>query len=127
MSNRVQYDGWTAEINSSCPPEMAAFIRNQPHRLATEKAEWIADLRRRGVKAAHPDDGWVDREAGTIHLCYPLFNDGLSVGDLLALGYPGNKTRIVRVVEAIMASPILIDWPRGKPFRWRFEAAGDLA
>lgn len=64
--------------------------------MAAEVREWIAKLRAAGVKAAHPDDGWVDREADTVHLCYPQFNDGLGVGDLLALGGP-ERSRIVRV------------------------------
>lgn len=62
-----------------------------------QRTRWIAQLRERGVKAAHPDDGWVDRDKDTVHLCYPDFNDGLAVGDPLALGSPWGDTRIVRV------------------------------
>lgn len=74
-----------------------------PHpRESDEAAEarWIADLRARGVKAAHPNDGWVHRDENKIHLCYPQFNDGVAVGDLMALGWPRwpEKTRIVRIV-----------------------------
>lgn len=60
------------------------------------ETEWIKGLRANGVKASHPDDGWVDREKNEIHLCYPQFNDGLKVGDRLALG-THDKFRIVEV------------------------------
>ena len=88
-------------IGSTCPPEMAAFIRDTPRRMADEQAAWVADLRAAGVKAAHPDDGWVDRAANTVQLAYATFNDNLQVGDLLALGSPWDRrpTRIVRVTR----------------------------
>ena len=57
---------------------------------------WITQLRSDGVKAAHPDDGWVDREKNTIHFAYPQFDDGVKVGDRIALGWP-DKWRIVTV------------------------------
>lgn len=59
--------------------------------------EWISGLRAAGVKAAHPDDGWVDRRANTVCFVYPQFNDGARVGDLVALGYHFTATRIVRL------------------------------
>jgi len=37
---------------------------------------WVAWLRSLGVKAAHPDDGWVDRRKSEVHLCYPYFDAG---------------------------------------------------
>ena len=63
---------------------------------------WIAALRAAGVRAAHPDDGWVDREENTVYFCYPQFDDGVAVGDLIALGWPqwGSEKpqhRVVRV------------------------------
>ena len=58
---------------------------------------WVADLRALGVKAAHPDDGWVNRKADTVQLVYPQFNDGPGVGDLIALGDP-ERYRLVRVI-----------------------------
>lgn len=48
--------------------------------------EWISDLRSKGVKAAHPNDGWNNREEKTLQLGYPAFNDGVSVGDIVAIG-----------------------------------------
>jgi hypothetical protein len=62
------------------------------------EAAWIADLRERGIKAAHPDDGWVDRENNIVTFCYPQFNSGVTVGDQIALGHH-DKHRIVEVVE----------------------------
>lgn len=61
-----------------------------------DKQEWITGLRARGVKASHPDDGWVDRMNNEIHLMYPDFDDGIAIGDLLALGMP-DKFRVVTV------------------------------
>lgn len=52
--------------------------------------EWRAALRAAGIKAAHPNDGWVDREALTVIMVYPDFDDGAGVGDVIALGWPDN-------------------------------------
>lgn len=57
---------------------------------------YIAALRARGIKAAHPDDGWVKRAENKLHFSYPHYNDGAQTGDLVALGYEFDKnTRIV--------------------------------
>lgn len=68
-----------------------------------EHDEWVESLRAQGIKAAHPDDGWVDREKSTVHFAYPQFNDGVKVGDQIALGWPGkhNKTRIVTITAHV--------------------------
>ncbi len=58
--------------------------------------EWIAKLRNQGVKAAHPDDSLVNQTANTVTFSYPQFNDGLDVGDFLALG-DENEHRIVKI------------------------------
>ena len=60
--------------------------------------KWVRHLRRVGVKAAHPDDGWVDREANTVTFSCPQFNDNPHVGDLIALGRP-EDWRLVRVTK----------------------------
>lgn len=71
---------------------------------AADAAEdkWIADLRIIGIKAAHPDDGWVDRKISNSHdfiqLQYPQFDDGLKVGDLIALGHP-DRYRVRKVLD----------------------------
>lgn len=69
-------------------------------RFQQEERSWVARLRAQGIKAAHPDDGWVHRDTNKIHLEYPQFNDGLGVGDLLALGWAHRRDyRIVRVTK----------------------------
>ena len=80
--------------------EHVAMAQAIDARLAAEEQEWVARLRLEGIKAAHPDDGWVNREKNEVMLCYPQFNDGLNVGDLLALGWP-DRWRIVRVQEVV--------------------------
>lgn len=72
--------------------------------MEQQQDEWIASLRAAGVKAAHPDDGWVNRKDNYVQFAYPQFNDGVKAGDLIALGWPrwGDKKpkhRIVRLVE----------------------------
>lgn len=72
------------------------------NQIVTERKEnelkWIEELRLQGVKAAHPDDGWVERDINQVTLCYPEFNDGVSVGDIIALG-SYDKWRLVKVIE----------------------------
>lgn len=80
-----------------------AMMRSIATTMEQQQAEWIAALRDAGVKAAHPDDGWVDRERNTVFFCYPQFDDGVAVGDLIALGWPQWNSkkpqhRIVRVI-----------------------------
>lgn len=79
-----------------------AIMRDIATTMEQQQEEWISGLRAAGVKAAHPDDGWVDRDANTVCFVYPQFDDGVNVGNLIALGWPtwsGNKSqhRIVRV------------------------------
>ena len=73
-----------------------------------ELREWIEELRDIGCVAAHPDDGWVDGRGAhplagntldrTIIFMYPYYNDGIQVGDLVALGTP-EEHRIVQLVK----------------------------
>lgn len=58
--------------------------------------DWISALRESGFKASHPDDGWVDRKRNTVHFAYPQFDDGVEVGDRIALGNP-DKYRTVTI------------------------------
>jgi hypothetical protein len=84
-------------------PDAVALFANIAADMERNQAGWIAALRASGVKAAHPDDGWVDRECNTVFFCYPQFDDGVAVGDLIALGWPQWNSkkpqhRIVRVI-----------------------------
>lgn len=96
-------------------PEHVVRAIEIDNKMAGDEATWVAGLRAQGVKAARPDDGWVDREHNTVAMEYPQFNDGLAVGDLLALGWPWSDTRIVRVTEHYCVSPMFSMW------RWKFE------
>ncbi len=71
------------------------------------EAEWVAWLRAGGIKAAHPDDGWVKRNTDQptdgsrrdlVQFAYPQFNDNPARGDLIALGWP-DRFRVVRVTD----------------------------
>jgi hypothetical protein len=77
--------------------------------MEREKQEWIAQLRSIGIKAAHPDDGWVNRKKSEHHdfvqFCYPQFNDGVQAGDKIALGWP-DKYRVRTVQRVIKAGVI---------------------
>jgi hypothetical protein len=72
------------------------------NQMREEQKRWIAGLRVMGVKAAHPDDGWVNRtKAGRhdyVQFVYPQFDDGVKEGDLIALGWPG-EFRVRKVIR----------------------------
>ena len=57
---------------------------------ANEK-KWVEELREQGFKAAHPNDGWVDRNNNVIRLVYPQFDDGAEIGDAMMLGWHSDK------------------------------------
>lgn len=61
------------------------------------KGLWIAKLRANNIKASHPDDGWVDREKNKVCFMYPQFNDGIDIGNSIALGSP-DKYRVVKII-----------------------------
>lgn len=75
-----------------------------------EKRVWIESLRRQGATAAHPDDGWVDRERSEVTLTYPQFDDGCSVGATIALGWP-DRYRLVRITGRRETMFGVICWP----------------
>lgn len=73
---------------------------------ASHEKRWIAAMRSAGLKAAHPDDGWVDRERNEVGFCYPSFYDNPRVGDEIALAYHFDRNpRFVRIV-AVVHKPI---------------------
>lgn len=87
-------------------PEFARLWIAGCDKAENDEKNWIAMLRSNGIKAAHPDDGWVSRKGQRNHmgrmgdnsvaLCYPQFNDGIHPGDIIALGWH-DKFRLVRV------------------------------
>lgn len=82
--------------------------------------DWVKRLRAAGIKAAHPDDGWVKRDDNKVHLAYPQFNDGLAVGDLLALGWQ-DEWRVVRITSTEPPGPIVSILPNSDPWYFHFE------
>lgn len=112
-----------------CKSNNVEFINNWKRigkEMAENEREWVEQLRSQGVKAAHPDDGWVDRENNTIYFAYPQFNDGVQIGDTIALGWDWHRTRLVRVIgvieQPLMGEPRYafepIVEPAGKKLRW---------
>ncbi|MBR8182070.1 hypothetical protein KDW54_06615 [Burkholderia ambifaria] len=95
----MKYDE-TAVLASSDADFMSAWV-GFCREGENEKRQWIAGLRARGIKAAHPDDGWVDRRLNSVTLIYTDFNDGVNIDDLVALGSYYGSTRIVRIVDKV--------------------------
>ena len=89
------------------PKDMAGLVKGQPKfvslwvdacmKIQCERDLWVASLRKMCVAAAHPDDGWVNREENRLQLVNPHFNDGVGVGSLVALGSPA-KHRLVELI-----------------------------
>lgn len=48
--------------------------------------KWVEKLKKFGIKAAHPNDGWNNRKDNECSFSYPYFNLGVKVGDQIALG-----------------------------------------
>ena len=87
--------------DGACQSNDIDFINNYNKILYSQndnRRNWIEQLKNSGVKAAHPDDGWVDRENNIVIMCYPYFNDELSIGDILALG-DWNSHRLVCITN----------------------------
>lgn len=78
-------------------PDIVADIIGIDNRMQEQKRRWIETLRSDGIVAAHPDDGWVDRDKNELHPCYPQFDDGIKIGAIIALGWP-EKFRLVRII-----------------------------
>jgi hypothetical protein len=77
----------------------AQFERGQNELFQAEKAaanQWIANLRAVGIAMATPAI-WADENDCTIHPIQPYFNDGVTVGSMVAIGTPGNF-RVVQIL-----------------------------
>jgi hypothetical protein len=84
--------------------DLVALAVKVSNDIEREEREWIAQLRSIGIKAAHPDDGHVRRDQSQYHdfvsFCYPQFDDGVKVGDRIALGWPDRyRVRVVQRIE----------------------------
>jgi len=55
---------------------------------------WKKKLREKGVKAACPANS-CNEKLKTINVNYPIFNDGIEIGDKVAVGSPGNYYLVV--------------------------------
>lgn len=107
-------------------PEAVSLWHRVCDDMDREEREWIESLRAQGVKAAHPDDGWVDRERNAVTFTYPQFNDGAGVGDLIALGWPQHmhkqpQHRIVRLTGSYERGVFM------SQRYWAFEAVDGVA
>ncbi len=79
-------------------PDLVARWTQICHEAHDLEVAWLSMLRREGIKAAHPDDGWVNRQKNTVHFAYPQFDDGAGIGDRIALGWASDKWRIVTIM-----------------------------
>jgi len=114
----TDWDGLKNCIRTSSP-EIAAHWGGIIEQGRNDERRWIEELRGQGFKAAHPNDGWVDRERNVLTFCYPQFNDGAGVGDLVMLGSPGDP-RTQRPIRLIAATPFRFEVGTPTP-RFTFE------
>ena len=80
-------------------PVFVAMWHDICGKAEADKATWISTLIEVGFKAAHPNDGWVDRKNLTLRFAYPQFNMGAGVGDLVMLGSHFDKPEKWRPVR----------------------------
>lgn len=102
-------------------PRVVAAAALRERAYYERERQWCDELREAGIRAAHPDDGWVDRDANTVHFAYPQFAGRVEPGDLIALGQPDDY-RVVRVTGTIAPGPIMAPCMRpGEVYRYSFE------
>lgn len=99
MNHKMKSGAIVSSNGSAIGNRLLENLISFEERRETEEVCWVDRLRAMGVKAAHPDDGWVNRDENRVHLSYPQFFDGLQEGDLLALGWSGDKFRLVRIIR----------------------------
>ena len=85
-----------------------------------DEKDWVAALRVQGVKASHPNDGWVNREKNEVQFVYPQFNDGVCIGDIVALGWPSDSPENIRFVKLVAVQEGLL----GNSY-WKFKDVED--
>ncbi len=80
--------------------EFIELFNNSVRDRKESKIKWVDSLRKEGVRASHPNDGWIDRENKIAQFCYPHFNMGVKEGDRIALG-TFEKYEIVEVYKVL--------------------------
>lgn len=86
---RAKLHGWFRSSDGLVESLGSGVVENYEKICSEDKRkteEWVERLRSLGVKAAHPDDGWHERGEYRFGLAYAYFNDGIEVGDMVALG-----------------------------------------
>ncbi len=103
-------------IEVSGEPKFVALWNQICDEQDADQRKWIDGLRAAGFKAAHPNDGWVNRKDNEVFFSYPQFNDGAGIGDFVMLGWPWDKKswRPVRLIGKRETS-------LGKMVWWQFE------
>lgn len=96
--------------------------------MANDQKNWNVRLRDLGIKCAHPDDGWVDRENNVLTVSwYPAFDDGAEVGDLIALGSPINLGPwLYRVCRVTHVEKHMLIFGSGQMIKYTFEDTGSF-
>lgn len=74
------------------------LLIEETQRADFKERQLIAKLIQNGIKAMHPDDGWVNRETNEVTFTYPQFNLGVNIGDKIALGWTEDDIRIVKII-----------------------------
>lgn len=112
---KAEIDG----IQVSGRADIVATFADVYRQMREDDRAWIARLRAEGYKAAHPNDGWVDRKKNIITFCYPHYNDGAKAGDLVMLGWSCERwNRPVRLLGPATGLA------GGNWGRWFFEDVG---
>ena len=78
--------GGESWIDPACTHPFVDHLKDVIRKADERLARVCAKLKEEGVKAFHPDDGWVDRRRQCVTLVYPHFNLSPSVGDVIAIG-----------------------------------------
>ncbi len=88
------------ELLSSHSDKFVNFYNNICSDRKVKLNEFIKKLKALNIKANHPDDGWHERKDRYFQFSYPRFNDGVNIGDMVALGdYEKFRVFIVKDIK----------------------------
>lgn len=94
------YSGAKMQANDAAGERIAEAFVAEGRKMVDETARTTRNLREAGIKAATPDDGWVDRDKNSVMFpSYVQFDDRPEVGDQIALGWPWGGYRLVTVTK----------------------------